>query len=460
MGVFWRRWGRFLFSIEKHERVKVLLLSVSFFFIIGAYTLIKELKDSIFVAVVGREYISLAKILSIFFLIPAILVYSKLVDKLRRYQLLSLYCGFYGLFGLIFAVLLTHQTIGIVNTATSPYRLFGWIFYFFIEGYSPFVVSVFWAFSNSINNPESAKQSYGILVASSKFGGMLSAAGAWFLLAMQQNCYITLSHASKHQILLAIASLMLLTVPFIILRLILTVPGQYLHGYEAAYQIEKARHQEEEQGMFSGLKLLIRYPYTMGIFLISFCYEIIQTVLSYQRLGIAQQDGRDLSQISAFLFAIAFFTHLCGFPIALLGTRPLMHKLGERICLLLVPVITFVLFIIFKFSHTKLSFIIFFAVLRAIHYAFDYPLRESLYIPTIKEIKFKSKSWIDSFGSKFAKAVGSLFNGLTIGFTESMFLMAQTGFFSVIIIVWAIIAYCLGKTFEKAIARNEVIGSR
>lgn len=239
------RFGNFfrsLFSIEKHERVKVFSLTISFFLIIAAYTIARELKDSIFVAIVGKSYLPIAKILTLVILIPPILFYSFLVDKIRRYQLLCYYSIFFGVMGLLFSLLLGHSTIGIPNTATSPFRIFGWIFYFFVEGYSPFLVSVFWAFANSINDPAEAKNNYGIMVSGSKLGGIISAIMAWAVLKdCRPFCYLVTSDIAKHQALLGFSSLLLLIVPFVIIRMIRSVSGKYLHGYEAAYKVEKQR---------------------------------------------------------------------------------------------------------------------------------------------------------------------------------------------------------------------------
>src|SRR5438105_11390593 len=98
----------FFIDVEPHERIKVLLLTMSFFMVIGGYTMIKELKDSIFVSIVGREYMPLAKMMSMFVLIPAILFYSKLVDILRRYQLLFFYYLLYSIGGCIFTFFFYH----------------------------------------------------------------------------------------------------------------------------------------------------------------------------------------------------------------------------------------------------------------------------------------------------------------------------------------------------------------
>ena len=98
-------------------------------------------------------------------------------------------------------------------------------------------------------------------------------------------------------------------------------------------------------------------------------------------------------------------------------------------------------------------------MLRAINYGFSYPVRESLYIPTVKEIKFKSKSWIDAFGTKFAKSSGSGMNFFVEYLGSAFLFTAYSIFFASIISIWTLAAYLLGKRFEKAVARNEVIGA-
>ena len=100
-----------------------------------------------------------------------------------------------------------------------------------------------------------------------------------------------------------------------------------------------------------------------------------------------------------------------------------------------------------------------FVVFTALNYAFLAPVRESLYLPTIKEIKFKSKSWIDAFGSKFAKTAGSMFNVFASTMGEAFILPAHSFFFAVIIGLWFGVTFLLGRRFEQAIAKNEVIGA-
>jgi AAA family ATP:ADP antiporter len=152
-------------------------------------------------------------------------------------------------------------------------------------------------------------------------------------------------------------------------------------------------------------------------------------------------------------------THFVGLLISLFGTRALLSKLGERRSLLLIPLFSGALLLYFMTVYTPSALIVAFVCLRAIHYGFSYPARESLYIPTVKEIKFKAKSWIDAFGSKFAKASGSTFNDMVLLLPTNMFVPAHSFFFALIIGGWFVAAVLLGKRFEKAINRNEVIGA-
>lgn len=450
-----------LLNVEPHERVKLLLLSICYFCIIAGYTIAKELKDSVFATVVGSEYIPIARMSAMIILIPAILFYSVLVDRLRRYQLLCFYTILYGCVSLIFAFLLGHPIIGISNTDSSPYRLFGWLFYFFLEGYTPFIVSVFWAFANSITDQEAAKKNYGLMVSGSKLGGMVSAgASLIFLCWYGQASNSCFSDTLNHQILLVISSVTLFVIPVLIIILMNKVPGRYLHGYEAVYRVEKEREKkgQSKTGIFSGLAMMIKYPYVLGMFSIIFFYEIINTVLSYNRVLIAQSNTVSISEMTIFLYKIVFLVHFFGFFISLFGTRVLLDKLGEKVCLILIPVLNMILVLYLLLSYTKYSFIIVSVIIKSVNYALGYPLRENLYIPTLKEVKFKSKSWIDTFGTKFAKSTGSVFNEIVRNLRASLFFPAHLIFFTLIAAVWSVSAWLLGKRFEKAVSENEVIG--
>jgi len=462
--------NRFL-DVDRPDRLKVLLLALIYGLIIGSYTIARELKNAVFVNIVGKNHIPPARWLSMIFLIPAILGYAALVDRLKRYQLLCVCAIFFGLSCLVFTFFIGQPSIGLLNTETSIYRVFGWFFYFFVEAFSPFLVSVMWAFSNSITDPHEAKSGYPLMVAGSKIGGIICSGLAILLCKniAQRTVQARAADVMNYQIMLGVASLLLLCVPFVVLFLMKKVPQRHLHGYEATYEVEK-KHQgatEEKEtavSLFAGLVLLIRYPYVCGIFGMVFFYEVTDAILSFIRIGIAHETATTLSQEAIFLLSTAFQAHLVGLFFSIFGTKTLLKFLGERICLLLIPLLIGSLILMYTIYPTSGVFMVVIALLKAVHYAFSMPVRESLYIPTVNEIRFKSKSWIDAFGGKVAKSSGSVFNFVLVTWfsdhtSSFVYTLAHTFIFAIIIGLWFITAHLLGKKFENTVKNNQVIGS-
>ncbi|HLB40910.1 MAG TPA: Npt1/Npt2 family nucleotide transporter [Candidatus Babeliales bacterium] len=450
---------------DRQERLKLLLLTAAFFLVIAAYTVIQALKDSVFLAIVGEDWQQWARMGTMFVLVPAILLYSYLVDRMRRYELLYVYTIAYGILGLTFAYFLGDPQIGLANTVASPNRLIGWCFFFFSEGYSSFIVSLFWAFANSVNSPESAKKSYGFLVSGSKLGGALSAGLAWYLFSCSLPRLVVLSDVGKHQLLIGLSSIMLLLVPVVIHYLMKKVPGRLLHGYEAVYQIEKERAQqteEEKPKLFRGLQLLVKYPYVMGIFGMIFFYEVCYSIVSYQRLIIANACSTGVAELSCKLFEQMFWIHVSGFLISSIGTTFFLERFGERRVLLLIPIVSGSFLLWFVLTRDFNVTTIVFVCLRAINFAVTYPVRESLYIPTVKDVKFKSKSWIDAFGNKLSKTFGSSTNlalkYILNNFDSLCYFWTLFSVFGVLIAGWVLVAHLLGKRYERLVTHNEVIG--
>jgi AAA family ATP:ADP antiporter len=446
-----------------YERYKVAYLSTIFFCVVGAYTLAKELQNSLFYYVVGREYIPAAQTIAMFVLIPMLFVYNKLVDKVYRYQLLCIYSGLFAVLGFIFVYFVGDPVVGIANTATSPYRIFGWLFYFFVEGYAPFVVSVCWAFTNSVSSPQEAKNNYGIVVAGSSLGGAVMAGLAWILLTMRSACGGQLfTDVVNYQILLGVSSCLLAIIPLLLIWMQKKIPHAYLHGYEAVYRLErqKERNGRAASGMFAGVGMFLKYPYVLGIFGMSFFYEVFSTVFTYLSVSVAASNHNSMSGALSYLLEISFFTQMSGFLLSLFGTSFLFKRLGVRWCLLLVPGITGCMLMYFLFNMGQAqALMLAFVALRVINYSFSRPLRESLYIPTVKEIRFKSKSWIDAFGTKFAKSSGSAFNVIARLAGPAHCMPVYSGFFVCCVALWVITALMLGRRFEVAVGHDEVIGS-
>jgi AAA family ATP:ADP antiporter len=216
----------------------------------------------------------------------------------------------------------------------------------------------------------------------------------------------------------------------------------------------------DRTGMFSGLLIMLRQPYILAIFAMIFFYELLNVVIGFQRIAILKSGADSLGAFSGAMFQNRAFIHAIGFFISFFGTRVLLKNLGERICLLLTPILIGGLLIYFMTTSNANGVLTAFTGLSILNYAFASPLRESLYIPTVKDIKYKSKSWIDSFGTKISKSASSLFifSARNVIPGTMMFHIVYISFFSTIIALWILIAWWIGKRYTEAIAKNEVIG--
>ncbi len=464
-----------LFGDDPLEQKKVLLLGLSFFVAIGSYTLAKELKDSVFMQIVGYEYVPAAKFWSIFVLIPLVFLYSRMVDLLKRHQVLMLVSLIYTFGGLICAYYFGHPTIGLGNTDQGADRWFGWIFYFFVEGYSPFLVSVIWAFVNSVMKPDSVKSSYVTLTAMKLLGGMVTALGAWYFLTYQCVGACMISDVASYQVLMVVAALLLSLIPLFCFILVRVVPKNHLHGYEKAYQYEKRQQKIHDQvgqktsfwdvlsGMGSGIYVLVRYPYVFGIFLLSFFWEVVNVSFNYVRLGVGKDIAAgSVAKLGAYLFGQIFFVQFAGFVVVVVGARTLVSHLGVRKSLMVIPLVTGGIILAYLWLDGFLSIGVAYIVMRAVNYGIAGPLRESLYIPTTKATKFKAKTWIDGFGAKLAKASGSGYNIFTAFVLNNGYVSAFTLhsiFFGGVIGVWTLIASLMGAVYERTVKEGGVIGA-
>lgn len=438
---------------------KVWLLSITFFLLSACQAIWRPLKTSIFAKTVGASFTPDAKMGVLFVLIPLIIFYSKLVDWLRRHQLLYVFTLFHGLGGLVFSFVFMHPVYGIANTAISGDRWAGWAFYFFMESFSAFLSTSFWSFADSVNDPEDAKYSYGFFVAGSKVGGMVSSAALYLLLSSKLFSDVVILPYS-----LLAGSLMLCAAAAAVFILIRVVPGYCLHGYEVAYQLEKKRSHEEQsffeslKGAFDGLWTMVRYPYVMGIFLLVLFYEIIIVIFDYRVLMLADAAHSSAGELTAYYALYYFCMHAVGLLIATLGTVPLQRLFSPQSLLFVFPVASLGLIAISYYWPTAQIFFIILVLLRAFNYAFNHPTREMLYIPTTKNIKFKAKAWTDAFGSRVAKGSGAFLTILMKRATPLYALFLSTALSSSLLVAWIVVVFFIGKTMQDAIARGKVIG--
>jgi len=356
---------------------------------------------------------------------------------------------------IVFVILLSMPVIGLPNTVTSPNRIVGWAFYVFMDMFSPLILSTFWAFANSINSPERAKKSYWKMVAVSRFGGIICPMASWFVL-----------NKTPIPHLIAIPGMMVVTAIFLLLAslciavLVRRVPKQYISSYESK-QLKRAHIEKKKPktGMIEGLKLMVQQPYVFGIFSMFFLYETISVVFDYQmQVMMSIESQNRVDGISSYMMLYTASFQLIGLIFAIWGTEPILKRFDVGKSLLVMPFITICAMLsLLVYPSLKLVFFTM-VLLRAIHYGFNIPVSEILYIPTVKDVKFKSKSWIGSFGRTFAKTSGAAFNYVARQLPTQTFIRVDSVFALAATAIWTFVAVVMGNAYSSVIKSGSIIG--
>lgn len=430
-------------DFSREELKKFLILSFIFFFTIGVYWLIRVTKDSVFMTVVGSDYIPWAKWVSLFAVVPLVMFYGLLVDKFPRHRVFYALCAFYGGLGLLFAYLLHHPTIGMPNTQADVWRLVGWFYYVFVESFGSIMVALFWAFTADTTTPESAKRGYGLIAMGGQLGGIFGP------LVVER-----FSESLSTGVVIGLGALAIFMIAVMVYWFMSAVPADQLRGYQA--KEESTTKTKAKVSFGEGLGLMLSQPYLLGIFVVISIYEIVVTIFDFQFKVLASQFATG-DALTKYLGGYGVMVNTMSLVCLLLGVNNISRKLGLTVSLALLPVIIAFATIVLNVS---LSLTVAFWIMvlsKALNYALNQPAKEQLYIPTSKDAKYKAKAWIEMFGSRSSKALGSGINMLKPILGTQYFvifaMMSSLGLCG----VWFLVALFLGRTHKQAVDQNKVV---
>jgi AAA family ATP:ADP antiporter len=313
-----------------------------------------------------------------------------------------------------------------------------------IESFGSIFVSLFWSFVNSTVSLEHAKASYGLIIAGAQIGAIL---GPTLAVASA-----TLGVANLYAFAGCVVGMV-----WVLMRQFV---GMYGTGGSArAASTTPGKSGKAAPSLVEGVYLLGRHPYVAGIFFITCLFEVVVTVLDFEMKVLAKQlpEYHDTAAFARFMGFFGQATNSVSLFFSLVGTSFVIRRLGLATTLLLFPAM---LMAILAYVFVAPSLDVFFAALvtvKGLSYALNKPSVEMLYFATSDTIKFKSKSWSDVFGSRGAKAAGSL---ITDGLRHSMSALLFWGNLASIAVNFALlaIAVLMGRKFNELQATGAIVG--
>ena len=215
-------------------------------------------------------------------------------------------------------------------------------------------------------------------------------------------------------------------------------------------------------------------------------YEIVLTILDYEfklsgenyaTIGISNtleelseevidastliSSEIDVSQdkFAQLLGRFGQLTNIVALFLSLFGFSYVVHKLGVTITLLIFPCMLFFGVVINNLVANMWVLFVLLSILKAITFSLNEPVKELLYMPTSDAIKYKAKAWIDVFGARCAKALGSFITNLSGG---DISLLRKISEIPVIIlsIFYLILVYAIAKDFEWLQNNKRTVGEK
>jgi ATP:ADP antiporter, AAA family len=460
------------------EMVRTLTLASTLFFMIGGYWLLRSLKDPILTALCGVSAIPKAKMLSVPVVLVVVTAYNHLLDSaMPKHHLFYVFGMFYAALFTAIALLLMHPKHGLANEQPSPYRVLGWISYCSIESFGSVMVSLFWSFANSNTSLATAKASYGVMVAAAQVGSVL---GPTFIAIAAPR------HGPARCYLVGAFCMLLLQGTMYNYIRIYGVSNEEKQQRQvdaiAAKSTASSTPKKQKAGITEGLVLFWEHNYVKGIFAISCLFMVEVTIVDYTMKVLAQQyfaeehpctagsscfdalgpgrHGSSQAATAAFTAFMGLFgqaTNVLSFLLSSLGTGMIIRVLGLRCTLLLFPTLCLVVICIVRLSPTLYTVFGAMMALKGCSYALNNPTKEILYQPTSPAVRYKAKSWIDIFGARGSKALGSV---VTNAFSDSApHLVANgslVGMAVATFLIWN--ARFMGQKFDEYTATGYVVG--
>ena len=428
------------FDFTRIEFKKYVLLGTIFAFILGIYWALRPLKDALFEDIIGAQYSTHAKWLSLIVLLVLVPLYSWLVDKFKRESLFYLVSGIYGSLAIVFALFMLSSKFGLELPANSS-RILGWSWYVYVESFGALIIALFWAFAADISRDEVAQQGFSLIFLIGQLGGWL---GPMFILKIPYLYKVSSAYA-----VIACGLLMFLIIPLIKYFISGFSPNE-LKGFEdktdnKINSTEKHETGASACGFLEGLKLLVSQPYLISIFAFVSFYAIIESTLDYYFKVMVNAEIGDKFVKLMYLGDYASYGILITLLFLFLGMSTLSRRLNITIFLSIAPILLGIAALIFR-SYAQVNLLFWLMVIaKGISGGLTGPALRRLYVPTTKDSQYKAGAWIQSFGFRSSL----IFSFLNIAVTNYLFFG--------LIAAWLFVAIYLGRTHQKAVNDKRVI---
>ena len=371
--------------------VRALVWSFAYFFcILGAYFILRPLRDEMGIAggVRALPWLFTGTFVAMLCVVP---LFGALVARVPRRRFIPWVYWFFILNIVVFWALLS---IGVAPEAVAR------AFFIWTSVFNLFIVSVFWSFMADLFRNEQGRRLFGFIAAGGTAGTI---AGPAITVALA----VPLGPAN----LLPISAALLAVAVFCVRRLVRAAADFTDHG--------RAESDDEAViggGILDGIVAVAKSPYLLGICFFIAMFTTTSTFLYFQQASIIAGAFDDPAERTRLFGVIDLSVSTLTIVTQLLVTGRFIRRLGVGAAVAFLPLVTVAGFALFAWAPTVAMLVGFQIVRRASNFAITRPGREMLFTVLPREQKYKSKNFIDTVVYRGGDAVsGWAFTALRTG---------------------------------------------
>lgn len=423
-----------LFSVvHPGEGVSTVLLTLNVFLLLGAYYILKVVRQTLILTQSGAEetsYWTAGQAVLLLFVVPA---YGALASRVNRVRLVSLATLFFVSHLFIFFAL-----------GNAGYQI-DVAFFLWLGVFNVFVVAQFWAFANDVYTEDQGKRLFPIIAVG-------ASSGAW------------VGSAVIEQVFESVGPYVAMVIGAVVLIVCLG-PTLWVDRRETARGGEaQAKKAEQPLGKEGGFQLVFSNHYLLFIALLILLLNLVNTTGEFlfnslvESTAIDRFGAGEINEAARLAFTGPYvgnfykWVNMLGLLIQMFLVSRVFRYLGVRVALFILPCIAiggYALLAALPLLQTV-------RVVKMAENSTDYSLmntiRAALYLPTSREAKYKAKQAIDTFFVRIGDMLqaGIVFAGVTwLGFEVRNFALVNVVFCA----LWLVVAVAIYRK-HKQISRE------
>jgi AAA family ATP:ADP antiporter len=374
---------RQILDIRKREFGVVLLLFLFFFLVIAVFQLLRPLKKGLFIEQYGAALELYAKLANILVAALAVAAFTFLYNRLSRQRLIYVLSAFF-----VVSFLILFQTLpgkGAVSV---------WGFYLLGDLVSTLWVACFWAYATDLASADQAKRLFGFVGGGGVVGGLAGISLAKFLLGALQTEQLIVLAAGMIAALVAIT----FGIESLLAR------GAAFHASAGPRPVSSKPEKSGTSAALEGARLVLRSPYLAAIVGIMAFYEMASQVMDFQYSHLAESfEGAVATQ--AFFADIGFYANALAVGVQFLLVSLIMRRLGLTVALLVLPLAILGSSGAFLVAPTLAAASLLHISDNGLNYSIQQTARESLYVVTTPDEKYKARAFTNMFVQRLAKGL-------------------------------------------------------